>query len=124
MEDAPPKPQETTDRTPAAEREAPEAVGATSAVTPPVLPMDVWREVRPYVKDLLGEIVIFAIALGGLELFRVQVHWSQMTELRKELLEAVHFWTFFFVFVIFGASFIIQVAQRRYRKLFEVKAND
>lgn len=92
--------------------------GAPTAQTTDYLIFEVWREARPYVKDLLVEIMIFAVALGGLELFVWQVRWGQLSDLQKEILDAVHFWTFFFVFVIFGLSFIIQVWRRGMRQAF------
>ena len=96
--------------------------GAPSAPRTDYLIFEVWREARPYVKDLLIEIIIFAVALGGLELFVRQVRWGQLSNLQKEILDAVHFWTFFFVFVIFGASLIIQVWRRRMRQAFREEA--
>jgi len=87
--------------------------------TQPKFREKLWKSIEEPLIIILGDILLFLVALGGLIVGMYAFPFlaaKGMKPERVELLETVHFWSYFAILLIFGIDMAFKMAAHSFKR--------
>jgi hypothetical protein len=70
---------------------------------------EVWQEIRPTFKRLVGDAVLFTVLMGSLSLGHYVIEWVPASPERRAFLEGVHFYGISIVWIVLGVTLFVEL---------------
>jgi hypothetical protein len=70
---------------------------------------EVWQEIRPTFKRLVGDAVLFTVLMGSLSLGHYVIEWVPASPERRAFLEGAHFYGISIVWIVLGVTLFAEL---------------
>jgi hypothetical protein len=84
---------------------------------------EVWQEIRPTFKRLVGDAVLFTVLMGSLSLGYYVIEWVPASPERRAFLEGVHFYGISIVWIVLGVTLFVELIMSFFKRFKESLKN-
>ena len=88
---------------------------------------DVWEDIRPPVRAIVGDVAIFMVVLAGLAIVFVGLHTLRITgydQRRLDIFETIHYWAYLVVLVMLLLDLIAKIGAHVFKTTKDAYAPD